>query len=73
MINDFLAIEQLYDRSETALYIDEVLLNYKEQDVTSAIQAGYIQTRTVCIGPNCGRVLCWLTEKGRCKANASMH
>lgn len=73
MINDLYELEELYGRAEGALYVDEMLVNYNEQVLTSALEQGLLETRTVCIGPNCGRILCWLTEKGRCKASATMH
>jgi hypothetical protein len=73
MIQDFLALENMYEQNEATLYMDEVLQNYDTKEFTSAVTHGFLETRTVCIGPNCGRVLCWLTEKGRCKARAYMH
>ncbi len=73
MIRDFFALEEIYGRMESALYVDDLLFNYEADDLAQAVQQGYLQTRTICIGPDCGRVLCWLTEKGRCKAKSSMH
>ncbi len=73
MIRDMLLMESVFDRAEAALYLDEVLCGVDVQEVKDAIEAGYITTKAICIGPDCGRVLCSLSEKGRCKAMEFMH
>lgn len=73
MLNDFLELESFYGRRSAALYIDEAFKNYGEDKVEQAVNEGFLETRIICIGPDCGRILCWLTQKGRQLAMASVH
>ncbi|MGH1456719.1 MAG: hypothetical protein ACRBDI_08050 [Alphaproteobacteria bacterium] len=73
MILELLSMENVFGKTEAMLYLDEILSNYDKDEVSAAVENGYIETRVICIGPDCGRILCHLSEKGRCKANESMH
>jgi hypothetical protein len=68
MLSDFLVLERYYDAPETALFYEELSQRYGVNAIKKALQAGYLMTRRVMYGPDCGRVMFWLSEKGREKA-----
>ncbi|PCJ99360.1 MAG: hypothetical protein COA45_04795 [Zetaproteobacteria bacterium] len=65
MLADFLSLEMFYGRVGAVFSIEEILERYGEKCVRSAINEGYLVKRTICIGPDCGRDLCWLSDMGR--------
>lgn len=71
MLNDFLSIERLFGEDGAALYIEEVLNKYGEGSLNEALKSGHIITRTINIGPDSGRTLCWLSDEGRNAALSS--
>lgn len=68
MLNDFLSIERLFGEEGAALYVEEVLKKYGANPLNDALKKGHIVTRTINIGPDTGRTLCWLSEEGRVTA-----
>ena len=74
MLSDFLLLEKVFAEQGRAVFIDELIAHYGEESVTRAMNRGYINVRRVCLGPDCGRNLCWLSDEGRCEAmSASCH
>ena len=65
MLHDFFALEQFFGRKESALFIEDVIEQYGFQTVCKAIERGHLIKRRICIGPDCGRYLCWLSDEGR--------
>lgn len=65
MLSDFLSLENFYGRTGAVCSIEEVLERYGERRVRSALNQGYLVKRKICIGPDCGRDLCWLSDAGR--------
>ena len=65
MLRDFYMLEDLFGADSAGVYLDEVLEHYAEEELRMAFETGYLQGRVICIGPDCGRVLCWLSHDGR--------
>lgn len=65
MLNDFLSIERLFGEDGAALYIEEIVNKYGETPLNKALECGHIVVRTINIGPDSGRTLCWLSDEGR--------
>ncbi len=68
MLSDLLTLETLFDRKEAALYLDDLIKHYHLHDVFDALNQGHIITKTIYMGQNQGRCLCWLSDSGRCIA-----
>lgn len=68
MLSDLLSLEHLFGQENAALNIEDLLNRYGSDSVGDAIERGDIIRHRVCIGPDCGRDVCWLSENGRCKA-----
>tara|TARA_R110002072_G_scaffold287170_1_gene452459 strand:- start:1385 stop:1606 length:222 start_codon:yes stop_codon:yes gene_type:complete len=73
MLSDFLSLEQYYGTQNAALYFEDVLSQYEEDAVFKALEQGYLIKKIMCIGPDCGRCLCWLSDDGRSYAQGGMH
>lgn len=71
MLADLMLLEIYYGSGSAALYFEELSRRYGVQPVRRALKAGEIITRKVLLGPDCGRLLVSLTEKGR-KAAAQL-
>ncbi len=65
MLKDFVALENLFGRRDAAMFVEDVLEHYSEHDLNTAINDGYLVYHCICIGPDCGRYVCWLSEAGR--------
>lgn len=65
MLDDFLSLENMFGRQQAAIFIDDLLARYSVQDVTHALEEGLVERRMICIGPDCGRCVCYLSDKGR--------
>lgn len=65
MLNDFLSLENMFGPQGAVVFIDDLLARYDVEDVTNALEEGLVERRMICIGPDCGRCVCYLTEKGR--------
>ena len=70
MIQDLLALESYFGQQEPQFW-DEILERYGEDCCRHAVCEGYVTLRQVCLGPDCGRFLCALSEKGRMLAEVS--
>lgn len=65
MLHDLLSLEHIFGKGHSAMFIEEILARYDLKDVSHALSSGYLMRRTICLGPDCGRCLCWLSEEGR--------
>jgi hypothetical protein len=70
MLYDFLLLEIYYGAPDTARFYEELSQRYGGAVVAGALGAGYVACRRVLIGPDRGRLLVWLTDKGRHLAHA---
>ncbi len=73
MLSDLLSLERCFGKFEAVMFMEEIEDTYGELLVEEAIDAGHLEWRMVCIGPDCGRRLCWLSEKGREVARRRYH
>ncbi len=73
MIVELMSLETLHGYEETTFYMDEMIKYYAFEEIKHALEKGDIHARKIYIGPDCGRVLCWLSEKGRRKAEPLLH
>lgn len=65
MLSDFLSLESVFGRNAATMFLDEIIEKYGEKNLQKSLSKGYLENRTIYIGPDSGRVLCWLSEKGR--------
>ena len=68
MLSDLLSLESMFGRKGATLFLDEAITRYGEQNIKNALNQGHLENRTVYLGPDSGRTLCWLSEEGRCAA-----
>ncbi len=73
MLFDFLSLEHFYGRRGAFLFLDDLLEKYDPQIVKQAFSKGYIERRPVCIGPDCGRFMCYLSSEGRDRVLSITH
>jgi hypothetical protein len=72
MLSDLLLLEIYYDAPETARFYEDLSRRYGGEALAAALSAGYLTGRKVLIGPDAGRWLFWLTDKGRSKAGTAL-
>ncbi len=72
VLMDFLSLESFFGYKSAALFLEEIQNRYSHAEIKSAFSKGYLERRRICIGPDCGRYLCWLSDKGRCEAKKSI-
>lgn len=72
MLHDFIGLEEVFGRGNAVLFLDDIMQRYHQDEIIKALQSGIIEQRMVCIGPDCGRCLCYLSEKGRRMACAQV-
>ena len=72
MLSDLLALEAYFGSAESALFFEDLSRQYSPRAIRRALQEGYITGRQVRCGPDCGRRLFWLTEKGRHRAQTAL-
>ena len=65
MLEDLFSLEKLFGEEGAALFLEDVMRRYDEMVIEREIQNGHIIKRTINIGPDSGRALCWLSDKGR--------
>jgi hypothetical protein len=70
MLADFLTLEIYYGRESGAMFAEEAARRYGSGALGRAVRAGDLTRRCVFCGPDCGRVLFWLTAQGRRRAAA---
>lgn len=65
MLSDLLILELYYDHPACAQFFEDVARKYGTEAVRKALRAGDIVARPVVVGPDSGRILLGLTDKGR--------
>lgn len=66
MITDFQMLEDYFGRTHAVQTYEDIARYYGGEAIQRAISAGYIAGKTILCGPDRGRCILWLTEKGRC-------
>lgn len=65
MLPDLLLLEEYFEEPETVQFYEDIMRRYGVEPVKKAVQTGHIALRCVHCGPHRGRLVLWLTEKGR--------
>lgn len=68
MLSDLYILEHYYESPHAALFFEDLSRRYGGGAVEAALKAGHIAQRLITHGPQRGRMLLWLTEKGRREA-----
>ncbi len=63
MINDFLALEQVFSEPETARKLEDVIRQYGEEHVKEAFKKGLLKMNKLACKD--GHIYCWLSQKAR--------
>lgn len=71
MLYDFFLIELYYGTLESAQAQEDLVRRYGADKVENAISRGYLHSREIFFGPMRGKILCWLSDEGRQKAELS--
>lgn len=71
MLSDILSLESLFSKEGRAIFMDELIAHYGRDSVVDALKLGHIETRRIYVGPDLGRDLCCLSDKGRFVAQQS--
>ena len=65
MLTDFLLLEVYYGSGAAALFFEDVSNRYGVPAIQKAIRKGELAARQVLLGPDAGRWVVTLTDKGR--------
>lgn len=65
MLSDLFILENFYDHPSCPLFFEDVARRYGLMAIREALRQGQIHARPVLVGPDAGRVLLSLTDKGR--------
>jgi hypothetical protein len=65
MLSDLLILEAYYGHPSCAEFFEDLARRYGVETVRRALRAGEIITKPVIVGPDSGRLLVGLTDKGR--------
>lgn len=65
LMDDFLKLERCFNREESALFLDDLELEYGPEIISNALDKGILQERHIMLGPDYGRKLCTLTSHAR--------
>ncbi len=65
MLSDLLLLEIYYGSGAAALYFEDLSERYGASAIRRAMRKGEIMARQVLLGPDSGRWLVALTDKGR--------
>lgn len=68
MLSDLLMLEAYYGSPGAAQFFEDLSRRYGPAIVRKALEAGEITGRRIHCGPDCGRQMFWLTDKGRAQA-----
>ncbi len=72
MLRDFLLLELYYGSVDSAQYLEDVVHRYGKESLEKARVCGDVVMRKMLLGPDRGRMVCWLSELGRDKATQFM-
>jgi hypothetical protein len=65
MLSDLLILEIYYGHPSCAQFFEDMARKYGLEAMRKALRAGEITVRPVALGPDSGRMLVGLTDKGR--------
>lgn len=65
ILSDFLTLEVYFSNDESAQFFEDCSQKYGIKPIQKCIIAGELACRKIHIGPDAGRMLLWLTSKGR--------
>jgi hypothetical protein len=65
MLSDFLLLEIYYGSGSAALFFEDMSSRYGIPAIQKALRRGELMARQVLLGPDSGRWLVTLTDKGR--------
>jgi hypothetical protein len=65
MLSDFLTLEVYFGHEASAQFFEDLTERYGKKPIENALKAGDLVKKKVLIGPDTGRDLVWLSEKGR--------
>lgn len=65
MLSDLLILEIYYGHPSCAQFFEDMARKYGIETIKKALRAGEITARPVVVGPDSGRLLLGLTDKGR--------
>lgn len=68
ILSDFLTLEAYFSNEESAQMFEDCALKYGIEPIQKCIKAGELACRKIHIGPDAGKLILWLTQKGRDKA-----
>lgn len=68
ILSDFLTLESYFSSEESARFFEDISQKYGTEPLKKCIESGEIICRKVYIGPDQGRVMLFLSDKGRSKA-----
>jgi hypothetical protein len=69
MLSDILLLEVFYGSGSAALFLEEITSRYGLAPLQKALRAGELALRQVLLGPDRGRWIVALTDKGRNSAH----
>ncbi len=67
MLSDFLTLEIYFGHDASAQFFEDLAKRYGKKSIEKAVQTGDLIQKKIAIGPDAGRDLIWLSEKGRQK------
>lgn len=65
MLSDFLTLEIYFGHESSAQFFEDLSRRHSPQKIYSAVKKGDLIRKTICIGPDEGRELFWLSAQGR--------
>jgi hypothetical protein len=71
MLSELYALETFYGSEAAAQFFSKLSKKYGVEPVTKAIHDGLLAIRSIQLGPDAGKTLLYLTEKGRSQASMS--
>ncbi|NCT41359.1 MAG: hypothetical protein GW778_06845 [Alphaproteobacteria bacterium] len=71
ILSDFLTLDTYFDNQASAQFFEECSHKYGVEPIRKCLRAGDLACRKILMGPDVGKTLLWITEKGRQKARES--
>ena len=71
ILSDFLTLETYFDNQESAQFFEECSYKYGIEPIQKCLRAGELACRKIHIGPDAGKILLLLTDKGRQKGTST--
>lgn len=70
ILSDFLTLEVYFSHEESARFFEDMSMRYGVRPIEKCIKAGDLICKKIQIGPDKGRHMLWLSDKGRAKVQA---